>query len=1492
MFGEAGGDLGYNGFPVSLNYFTALPDPGLLEPGAAVIFKALLKKDPVTKEKALGELLGYLDAEGGDGVVAPWLQMYPKLAIDNARAVRALAHQAQARLLDRIGGKAFAKYLRSCVAVWLLGTLDSDRTVATAAQRAIAQSFHGRDARLWRMFSEQVFGFIAAAVRETPQSLSDARYTREDDLAAKYERVVSGALAMLTRMIRENEGGMDFGPMEEMLATDAVWRHLGVVETRANLGLFKGAVGVARALFGPRPALKAAPQAALEAAPLAVLVAAPQAALVAAPQAALEAGPSGAVESAAALSGVPVGADTSDAPDGASAAPPNPTLASFHDPAALYTLVAKKFLKLVKFAPPKGSNGSIIYLGVILEFWDALVTLTRNQPPGAPNFWQCGSSEAKTRARLLLYLRLGHCQLNAVYFLIVAEFFAAVCARAECRFLVEDAAAIVDALSAYGDSGVPADMRQRSLACVLKVAALLELDVADIAWRVVETLPRGARSLVPTLAEALAARGDAAALLRPMAPRAAAAGRLDAYVELAAAAGATAVLTALVDDAVAALAEGAAPHAPLTLVAAAVPYASGAALARLAPMLAAYVDGNVELVLAVAAGMGAALGPHVGDVLARLEAVLPQHLAAFLLLLGGVAESPAVMEYVRALAARPSRTADEDRLVVALASADVYETLLRRARESDEDGVKFLDALVERGNVAAFEDRALLYAVSWRNAAHPAARAIIRTLCDDPAARTALVESLEEGRLEGVAAIVAEHMQLFPAEEIVASVEGRRTVDAALVSIANPLGQAVYLAPAAASGGADGAAMLLETVGRFLCELKDLASSRGLLVCVGLVGEALGDVALASEADNDVGLALEAHFSHHAKVSLAEAAAALSGASDDTLAAELFHRSQSLYYARLFKRVLQEAVEAASAAEFEACLEPQLRRIASLSGLQQAAVVQACAKFGPRLGAVVNRVVGELLGVRSDQILSAGVRWLAVGLEFGGEVAPHKLQMVLSAFTGWLDSAVAYDEGFLPVRCLLAEFLARVVAAAPQHAPRAYDLAMQVLQDNLSTIQAEPRHLGLRYYTGKLFLALRRGAEYGEYASALEEAWVEVLVQPEECAPSHALALCHDVWGRVFGHAFDPAALGAHADELYALLESPFVAIERIAHRLLLQWILHNQQDFVVEYQLQKKASEGDAVEARLPPALVAIVTQPPHEYVEFEAPANVARYLWAWLLIFCHFADITYLIRNEYTAQLRPVVAGLLDYVFDQEVGAMAPEDITAGVGGADGAVGGADWVDEAKATLAHLYYLTLKHFGSEAALWYNAIRDRQRKLEIEKFTAKFVSPALIAEILDGVAAAKVGGDADGLMTLKVNSTTNEIRLVYAIDDQKMEMVVRIPRLYPLQKVAVEGPLRLGVKETQWKAWLLASQRVISLTNGSVIEAVELFNKNVSLHFSGFEDCAICYSILHQDHSLPSKTCPVCNNKFHAACLYKWFKSSGSSTCPLCRSTFNFLRR
>ena len=48
---------------------------------------------------------------------------------------------------------------------------------------------------------------------------------------------------------------------------------------------------------------------------------------------------------------------------------------------------------------------------------------------------------------------------------------------------------------------------------------------------------------------------------------------------------------------------------------------------------------------------------------------------------------------------------------------------------------------------------------------------------------------------------------------------------------------------------------------------------------------------------------------------------------------------------------------------------------------------------------------------------------------------------------------------------------------------------------------------------------------------------------------------------------------------------------------------------------------------------------------------------------------------------------------------------------------------------------------------------------------------------------------------------------------------------------------------------------------------------------FEGVEPCLICYSVISATNSqLPRLQCRTCAVRFHPACLYKWFKSSGKS--------------
>jgi hypothetical protein len=217
-------------------------------------------------------------------------------------------------------------------------------------------------------------------------------------------------------------------------------------------------------------------------------------------------------------------------------------------------------------------------------------------------------------------------------------------------------------------------------------------------------------------------------------------------------------------------------------------------------------------------------------------------------------------------------------------------------------------------------------------------------------------------------------------------------------------------------------------------------------------------------------------------------------------------------------------------------------------------------------------------------------------------------------------------------------------------------------------------------------------------------------------------------------------------------------------------------------------------------------------------------------------------------------------------------------------------DLSKEAKNLSINIYYTILNGIGSLSVNWFNNIKDRGFKAKFEAFTITYISPNLIKDKISQF-QSKVNSftSKDENLTIKINKLTNEIKATYLIDEQYLEVIFKIPESFPLKNIEISGPQRIGVKEQQWKAWILSSQRIISLTNGEIDESLEFFLKNVKFHFKGFEECAICYSILHSDNSLPSKKCSTCDNKFHAGCLYKWFKSSGGNTCPLCRSTFNF---
>ena len=224
----------------------------------------------------------------------------------------------------------------------------------------------------------------------------------------------------------------------------------------------------------------------------------------------------------------------------------------------------------------------------------------------------------------------------------------------------------------------------------------------------------------------------------------------------------------------------------------------------------------------------------------------------------------------------------------------------------------------------------------------------------------------------------------------------------------------------------------------------------------------------------------------------------------------------------------------------------------------------------------------------------------------------------------------------------------------------------------------------------------------------------------------------------------------------------------------------------------------------------------------------------------------------------------------------------------------------------MIHIYYLSLRFTPSLAKSWFNECNNRQTIQYVESFTEKYISPALINS--EFTAINKWLDDPQNRpegLNVTISRTVREVKATYDIDDQTMEMMVKLPTSFPLQLVEVKGTKRVAVSEKQWGKWLLACQAVVALqvclifdiqksTNrlqsGSIVDGLVLFQRNVKLHLDGVEECAICYSILSTvEKTLPSKACATCKRKFHGSCLLKWFKSSSSSSCPLCRSAFQF---
>ena len=202
-----------------------------------------------------------------------------------------------------------------------------------------------------------------------------------------------------------------------------------------------------------------------------------------------------------------------------------------------------------------------------------------------------------------------------------------------------------------------------------------------------------------------------------------------------------------------------------------------------------------------------------------------------------------------------------------------------------------------------------------------------------------------------------------------------------------------------------------------------------------------------------------------------------------------------------------------------------------------------------------------------------------------------------------------------------------------------------------------------------------------------------------------------------------------------------------------------------------------------------------------------------------------------------------------------------------------------------------------------------------VDKYTSKYVSPTLLDDEIRQINRSvneqqqqqppaavqqtsaskspppkKYVEDDDEESSIRIRGvlSSREVVAVYKMKELTMELVVQLPGNYPLGVVQVSSVKRLGVSENEWRNWLLQLTTFLTHQNGSIIQGLHIWQRNVDKKFAGVEECTICYSVIHgTNYTLPKMACRTCKKLFHNICLYKWFESSSKSTCPLCRNLF-----
>ncbi|THV07136.1 hypothetical protein K435DRAFT_710473 [Dendrothele bispora CBS 962.96] len=625
--------------------------------------------------------------------------------------------------------------------------------------------------------------------------------------------------------------------------------------------------------------------------------------------------------------------------------------------------------------------------------------------------------------------------------------------------------------------------------------------------------------------------------------------------------------------------------------------------------------------------------------------------------------------------------------------------------------------------------------------------------------------------------------------------------------------------------------------------------------------------------------------------------------------AQLSQRADTSRECRVLYNVLQHALDDIEKDEADSWIlfARRIEKTAPETCMTVVSAISRSAPEPPRLERYRNELAASLLGIPPSKADTEGLLALrklaSAAPDADSDVAflpPQRAVNVVKSCEQWASSDEDISEEVECAMTLTFFHLAPIL----QNVPGAHwAFIFDVVENNLeNSSMADESTLVTLSRTLRLVTLIRDLAATNK---GLRADWVEretailtlirnlATSQLESRQPSAPGSACRELILSIVQDL--PATLIDHETlpKMCHLLLDPSVDVQKMAYQLLQQAAKKRTEHLVIEAGVDTVAD----FKAELPLELMVILEQTSNfEPEDGEQDQNLFGHLLGWMLLFDLFIDTSLKVRVSYIDQLRsssiietyfiPTIFNFLE--LDKGIARAFKLDKWA--------------VDEyfvhcyepgpshsfsLKVLAAHLYYRALLTIPSLIHNWALDCKDRSLSSTVATYTSTHFSPLIIkAEIAQVKSAQTTSELVDESLAIKVANLTNEVAASYSVDEHQLEIRLKIPSDWPLHKIEIKDVKRVGVDENRWRAWILAIQQTLWAQNGRIVDGLALFKKNVTLHFEGQVECAICYSIISvMDGTLPKKPCKTCKNRFHAACLYKWFSSSHSSSCPLCRS-------